>query len=59
MGSQSSGAYRWDPKTEIITTYTYRHLDNNSLSSANVTSIVPTQNKKLWVGTDDGLNLVD
>ena len=59
MGSQSSGAYRWDPKTEIITTYTYHHLDNNSLSSANVTSIVPAQNKKLWVGTDDGLNLVD
>ncbi len=59
MGSQSSGAYRWDPKTEIITTYTYHHLGSNSLSSANVTSIVPTQNKQLWVATDDGLNLVD
>jgi len=59
LGSQSSGAYRWDPKTEIITTYTYDYLDENSLSNGNVTSVVQVNNDQLWVGTEQGLNLVD
>ncbi|MGB2739126.1 MAG: EAL domain-containing protein [Cognaticolwellia sp.] len=59
LGSESSGVYRWDPKTEIITTYTYEHLEVNSLSHGNVTSIVPAGKNQLWIGTDDGLNLVD
>ncbi len=59
MGSQSSGAYRWNPKTEIITTYTYDSFNENSLSNSNVTSITPVQSNLLWVGTDEGLNLVD
>lgn len=59
LGSESSGVYRWDPKTEIITTYTFEHLNENSLSHGNVTSIVPAEKNQLWVGTNDGLNLVD
>jgi len=59
MGSQSSGAYRWDPNTEIITTYTYNSHDQNSLSNGNVKVIAPAPNGQLWIGTDDGLNLVD
>jgi diguanylate cyclase (GGDEF)-like protein/PAS domain S-box-containing protein len=59
MGSQSSGVYRWDPKTEIITTYTYDNLNKNSLSNGNVNAITLAQDNQLWVGTDEGLNLVD
>jgi len=59
MGSKSSGAYRWDPNTEIITTYTYDSQDQNSLSNGNVNVIAPAPNGQLWIGTDDGLNLVD
>lgn len=59
LGSQGSGAYRWDPKTEIITTYTYDALDANSLSNGNVSAIVSAQKNQLWVGTSDGLNLID
>ena len=59
MGSQSSGAYRWDPNTEIITTYTYDSHNQNSLSNGNVNAIAPALNDQLWIGTDNGLNLID
>ena len=59
MGSNSSGAYRWDPKSEIVTTYNYDYSNLNSLSHGNVTSIVSTQKNRLWVGTNNGLNLIN
>ena len=59
MGSKSSGAYRWDPNTEIITTYTYDSHNLNSLSNGNVNVIASAPNNQLWIGTDDGLNLVN
>ena len=59
MGSNSSGAYRWDPKSEIVTTYTYDYSDQNSLSHGNVSSLVATDQNQLWVGTNNGLNLID
>lgn len=59
MGSNSSGAYRWDPKSEIVSTYTYDYSSVNSLSHGNVTSLVATQKNQLWVGTTNGLNLIN
>lgn len=59
MGSNSSGAYRWDPKSEIITTYAYDYSDSNSLSHGNVSSFISTQKNQLWVGTNNGLNHID
>ncbi|WP_085300547.1 EAL domain-containing protein [Cognaticolwellia mytili] len=59
MGSQSSGAYKWDPKTEIVTTYVHDNSNENSLSNGNINAIALAEDQKLWVGTDAGLNLID
>jgi diguanylate cyclase (GGDEF)-like protein/PAS domain S-box-containing protein len=59
LGSQSSGVYRWDPKTEIVKTFTYDSFDKNSLSNGNISSIVSGKDNQFWVGTGQGLNLVD
>ena len=61
LGSNVSGVYRWDPEREIIKNYHYQKDSSSSLSSNEVSSILPhsDQDNLLWVGTANGLNLVD
>ncbi|PCH93927.1 MAG: GGDEF-domain containing protein [Gammaproteobacteria bacterium] len=61
LGSESSGVYLWDPSRELIKNYSYQKNQPNSLSHNSVWSITTqqTDSKKIWVGTNNGLNLVD
>jgi len=61
LGSESKGVYLWDPSRELIKNYRYKREDDNTLSSNAVWSVQKHINsdKLFWVGTDNGLNLVD
>lgn len=61
MGSPSDGLFLWDPKSENVQNYGYQKGNERSLSNSQVSSVLPhkTQKNKLWVGTFNGLNLID
>lgn len=61
MGSLSDGLFLWDPKSNGVQNYGYKKGSESSLSNNQVTSVLPhiTQKNLLWVGTINGLNLVD
>ena len=61
LGSVSSGAYLWDPSRELIKNYRYQKNKPNSLSHNLVWSVEAQQHNsnKVWVGTSNGLDLVD
>lgn len=61
LGSHISGVYRWDPKREIVKNFHYHKNSPSSLSFNHVSYILPdiTKDNLLWVGTENGLNLVD
>ena len=61
LGSESLGVYLWDPLRELIKNYRYSKNSHNSLSHSSVWAISEHQSnpKKIWVGTSNGLNLVD
>ena len=60
IGTQSDGAYLWDPKS--LNFRTVSNLTANTklqLSNNNVWSMIEDELQNLWVGTDEGLNYVD
>lgn len=61
LGSESKGVYLWDPSRELIKNYRYKREDNNTLSSNAVWSVQKhiDSDELFWVGTNNGLNLVD
>jgi len=61
MGSPATGVFYWNPKSQLIDNYQYSSTDNNSLSNGSVFSIEEDFHSPglLWVGTNNGLNLVD
>ena len=61
LGSQSLGVYKWDPTRELIQNFGYKKNNANSLSYNEVWDIIPSNSHEnsLWVGTTNGLNLVD
>jgi diguanylate cyclase (GGDEF)-like protein/PAS domain S-box-containing protein len=61
MGSLSDGLFLWNPKSEKVQNYGYQKGSKSSLSNNQVSSVLPhkTQNDQLWVGTINGLNLID
>lgn len=61
LGSQTSGAYLWDPSRELISNYRYQENSANSLSHNAVWTLqnhIDDENN-FWVGTSQGFNLVD
>lgn len=60
LGSNGSGAYYWNPKSSLIDNFTYGPSKNN-LSHSEVFAVEPDIENKglLWVGTSNGLNLVN
>lgn len=61
LGSESKGVYLWDPSSELIENYRHQQKNKNSLSH-NAVWTVQQHNKQedlLWVGTSNGLNLID
>ncbi|WP_353537569.1 EAL domain-containing protein [Colwellia sp. KU-HH00111] len=61
LGSESSGVYLWDPLRELIENYRHSKSNTASLSHSSVWAMLEADNnpKKFWVGTTNGLNLVD
>ena len=61
LGSESKGAYLWDPSSELIQNYRYQQDNKHSLSH---NAVWTTQQHRqsddlIWVGTSNGLNLID
>jgi len=61
LGSNSTGAYSWDPSRELIQNYRYQRNKSNSLSHNEIWALTPQKNdnQQFWVGTRTGLDLVD
>ncbi|NMP30674.1 EAL domain-containing protein [Thalassotalea sp. M1531] len=61
MGSQATGAYYWNPQSLLVQNFGYSNLENNSLSNGSVHALEEDakNSELLWVGTANGLNLID
>jgi signal transduction histidine kinase/ligand-binding sensor domain-containing protein/DNA-binding response OmpR family regulator/HPt (histidine-containing phosphotransfer) domain-containing protein len=53
------GLTRFDPKTEQVTTYHPKSEDPQSLSNDKVNAIREDRQGRLWIGTENGLDLLD
>ncbi len=66
LGSEATGVYLWDPSRDIVSNYRYKKNTQNSLSHNEVWVLQhyngdekDGDDKKFWVGTTQGLNLID
>lgn len=61
LGSEANGIIKWDPKSALVENYSYEKDKAISLSDNNVTNVLShrTEANSLWVGTSNGLNLVN
>lgn len=61
LGSNTVGAYQWDPQKELVKNYSYKKNNPASLSYNEVWHALPDSVNKdlLWVATSNGLNLID
>ena len=61
LGSNTVGAYQWDPQKELVKNYSYKKNNPASLSYNEVWHALPDSLNKdfLWVATSNGLNLID
>jgi signal transduction histidine kinase/CheY-like chemotaxis protein/ligand-binding sensor domain-containing protein len=59
VGTQGEGLQRFDPTTKQFTVYRHSPEDPQSLSNNRVNAIREDQQGRLWIGTDNGLDLLD
>jgi len=61
LGSRSTGLYKWDPKRSLISNYGYKKGNAKSLTDNVVWFVTALRSdpEQLWVGTRNGLNLLD
>ncbi len=59
VGTQGEGVSRFDPRTKQFTVYRHKSDDPQSLSNDRVSAIREDRHGRLWIGTDNGLNLLD
>jgi signal transduction histidine kinase/ligand-binding sensor domain-containing protein/CheY-like chemotaxis protein len=59
VGTAGQGLFRFDPRTKQVTSYRHNSDDPRSLSSDKVNVIREDPQGHLWVGSADGLNLLD
>ena len=61
LGSNTVGAYQWDPQKELVKNYGYERNNPASLSYNEVWHALPDSLNQdlLWVATSNGLNLID
>jgi ligand-binding sensor domain-containing protein/signal transduction histidine kinase/DNA-binding response OmpR family regulator len=57
VGTYGDGVNVYHPEKQIIYNYPFNIDDPNSLSSDNITCITVDNNNKVWIGTQNGLNL--
>ena len=56
IGTDTGGLNRYDPSGGAFSAFT---VENSGLSDNSVTAIIPRDDGRLWVGTHDGLTLLD
>lgn len=59
IGSHNVGLVRYNPQNDEIILYSYDPGDQNSLSDNLVYSILERDNGEFWIGTNNGLNLLE
>lgn len=61
LGSVSSGAFIWDPASELVRTFGFNKDSDAGLLDNSITALfVDEQNSdELWVGSEKGLNVID
>jgi len=61
LGSNATGLYKWDPKLSLVSNYNYKKGSDKSLTDNLVWVITELRSdpEQLWVGTGNGLNLVN
>jgi len=61
LGSNSLGAFSWNPKRNLVKNFRYQRQAKNSLSNNVVSNISEQKSTEniLWVSTNNGLNRVD
>jgi diguanylate cyclase (GGDEF)-like protein len=61
LGSNATGLYKWDPKLSLVSNYGYKKGSKKSLTDNLVWVITGLRSdpEQLWVGTGNGLNLVN
>ncbi|MFZ0593533.1 MAG: two-component regulator propeller domain-containing protein [Bryobacteraceae bacterium] len=59
VGTAGQGLIRFDPKTGQVTTYRHNSDNPQSLSNDKVNAIREDRQGRLWIGTENGLNLLD
>jgi len=59
VGTAGEGLFRFDPGTKQVTSYRHNPESPLSLSSDKVNAIWEDRQGQLWIGSEDGLNLLD
>jgi ligand-binding sensor domain-containing protein/AraC-like DNA-binding protein/CheY-like chemotaxis protein len=56
IGTSNRGLYIYDENNKRLTHKRHVSTDTNSLSNNNIHTILPSHDRSVWVGTNDGLN---
>ncbi|MGO4222908.1 EAL domain-containing protein [Lysobacter sp. TAF61] len=59
IGSHGNGAYHYTPASGALTHYPYRENDPDSVSYPVVHAIAEDRHGHVWIGTGDGLDVLD
>jgi len=59
IGTRNNGLNKYNPYSDIFTTYRHNPDDSSTISSDRITAIHEDQDENLWIGTGNGLNLFD
>lgn len=59
IGSRKQGLIRFDRKTNIATNFKHDPDNPNSINHNHIAAILEENDKSLWIGTFNGLNLID
>ncbi|TZF82793.1 response regulator [Pedobacter sp. BS3] len=59
FGTETSGLYRYNPQTNTCVNYKNNPQDKNSLPVSIVRTIFPYSDNELWIGTRDGLSILN
>jgi diguanylate cyclase (GGDEF)-like protein/PAS domain S-box-containing protein len=61
LGSNATGLYKWDPKLSLVSNYSYKKGSDKSLTDNLIWVVTGLKSdpEQLWVGTRNGLNLVN
>jgi len=59
IGTKNGGIYLFDKKSMQLTHFVKNNNDKNSLVNNNIRKILLNKNGMLWIGTQDGLSILD